>query len=188
MCTHPGIQISNLILCMFLPVFHRCHIKILPENLCEIGLGRKSGGGRNIRNRIVGIFQQMLCTLQTRLIQILNRGESGIFCERVHHIIFVHMCQTGQRVQGNVFCIVRVQVFFDLSTFFCHSDRVDRYGNELLGPYDLQDQNLKQMLADGLRTVLCGPDFVEHLAEQFMNTGIMFKIAEYLCAELKEGK
>ena len=38
------------------------------------------------------------------------------------------------------------------------------------------------MLADGLRTVLCGPDFVEHLAEQFMNTGIMLKIAEYLCA------
>ena len=96
---------------MFLPVFHRCHIKILSENLCKIGLGRKSGGGRNIRNRIVGIFQQMLCALQTRLIQILNRGESGIFCKRVHHIIFVHMCQTGQRVQRNVFCIVRVQVF-----------------------------------------------------------------------------
>ena len=146
MCTHPGIQISDLILCMFLPVFHRCHIKILSENLCKIGLGRKSGGGRNIRNRIVGIFQQMLCALQTRLIQILNRGESGIFCERVHHIIFVHMCQTGQRVQGNVFCIVRVQVFFDLSTFFCHSDRVDRYWNELLGSYDFQNQDLKQMV------------------------------------------
>lgn len=131
---------------MFLPVFHRCHIKILSENLCKIGLGRKSGGGRNIRNRIVGIFQQMLCALQTRLIQILNWGESGIFCKRVHHIIFVHMCQTGQRVQRNVFCIVRVQVFFDLGTFLCHSDRVDRYWNELLGSYDFQNQDLKQMV------------------------------------------
>ena len=98
----------------------------------------------------------------------------------MRHIVFIHMSEAGQCFQRDMLCIVSVQVFFYLGTFFCHSDRRDGHGHHMTGAHDPENQDLKKMLADQIGAVPLGFDFIIHLGEQIGDQHAVVKAAEYL--------
>ena len=94
------------------------------------------------------------------------------------------MRQPGQRIKSNMLCIVCVQVFLNLGAFFCHAYRRAWNGLKMMSPGDLQDQNIQQLLADSIRTVLIIAHLVQHLLKKLCNIGGSAEVTENLCARL----
>ena len=139
---------------MILPVSYRGDPIEFPEGLCEIRLGGKSCRAGDIRDGEIRIPEKLTGSLQSAPVQILDRRKSGIFGKGMCHIIFIHVSQPCQGVQSNMFCIVCVQIFFYLGTFFCHPYSIDGDRHQLAGrAEDPQDQYFKKVLTDQFRTV-----------------------------------
>ena len=110
--------------------------------------------------------------MQTNFIQVLDRGQAGILRERVADVVFVHMGQLGQSIQRNIFCIVGVQIFFDLCAFLGHLCSCGRHHIHLLAVKNLENQKLQQLLTDGIRQAVVAADFAVHLLKQCLNKAV----------------
>ena len=145
---------------------------------------RKTGGARNVGNRIVCIAEQLAGCFKAPAVQVLDWREPCEFGKRVCHIILVHVCQAGEFIQRNVLSVVCVQVFFDLSAFFCHADSIDRNRDHLLGPDNAENQDFKKMLTDHVRTIPLFFYFKINLSKQIGNELPVVEVAENLSSIL----
>lgn len=81
------IQISNLLDAgsaeVFCTILRWCFPGLFPENRCEITLTGKRQGGRNYRDRIIGMAKHILSGLYFFALYIGTDRNSHLFCEQV---------------------------------------------------------------------------------------------------------
>lgn len=81
------IQISNLLDAgsaeVFCTILRWCFPGLFPENRCEITLTGKRQGGRNYRDRIIGMAKHILSGLYFFALNIGTDRDSHLFCEQV---------------------------------------------------------------------------------------------------------
>ena len=120
-----------------LPVAVGSHAGCFFKNLGKVGLRRKADGCGNFRNRVVCGFQQLTADLKPLGIEIADWGQPCIFGEGVGQVVLIHVSKGSQRVQGNIVCIVGIQILLNLSAFPCHFGRADGGRNQLLAADNL---------------------------------------------------
>ena len=118
--------------------------------------------------------------VQHFLVQVLDRRLPRIFGKGMGHIVFIHMCQICHGIQSDMICIICIQVFLDLCTFFCHVSGRHGHRNKMLGTDDPEDQDLQKILTDFIRTVGLAPYLIQDLGTQTRNQIMIGKIAEKL--------
>ena len=81
------IMISNLLDAgsaeVFCTILRWCFPGLFPENRCEITLTGKRQGGRNYRDRIIGMAKHILSGLYFFALNIGTDRDSHLFCEQV---------------------------------------------------------------------------------------------------------
>ena len=72
-------------------VFCRSAAHLLPESLSEVGLGVETYNVRDLRNRMVGGFQEMFGFLDSFIYEIMDGGGVEMFLEHMNQIILVQI-------------------------------------------------------------------------------------------------
>ena len=68
---------------VFCTILRWCFPGLFPENRCEITLTGKRQGGRNYRDRIIGMAKHILSGLYFFALNIGTDRDSHLFCEQV---------------------------------------------------------------------------------------------------------
>ena len=102
---------------VFTAVLHRRLSRGFFESLGEVGLGREAQYVGNLSDGTGSGLQQGFCLLDSFLQKVVDGGQTRVFGKGVGQVIFVHMSEGGQGIQGDILRIVCVQIIFDLGAF-----------------------------------------------------------------------
>ena len=91
-------------------VLHGAHPLQLAEALGEVAGRRKAQHMRNLRQRMVGVAEEVSALLNAARDQIVDRRHAVFPAEGMHHIILIDMCELRKHIQTNILFEMSVNV------------------------------------------------------------------------------
>ena len=126
----------------------------LAEALRKVAGGGKSHQLADLRQAVTGVAQHIFALLNAAAVQVGDGRNAVRLLEGVGQVVFVDVGDLGKGIKGDILPVVVVQIPLDLHAFpvvraggFLHLQR------EGGAPYQPDEQDFQQVLADGLAAV-----------------------------------